>query len=72
MVCHDHLPSRSWHTIKCNIAQIGRRDGAALQVAGSIPVGFAEWGIQGPGGLGFFGSLADHGSAEFLLTLHWQ
>jgi hypothetical protein len=41
-----------------------------LQVAGSIPVSFAEWGIQGPGGAGFFGSLADHGSAEFLLTLH--
>jgi len=47
----------------------GRRDGAALQAAGSIPVTFAEWGISGPGGLGPFGSLAGHGSAEFLLTL---
>lgn len=47
----------------------GRRDGTTLQAAGSIPVSFAEWGIQGPGGLGFFGSLANHGSAEFLLTL---
>ncbi|HET7244126.1 MAG TPA: YceI family protein [Streptosporangiaceae bacterium] len=48
----------------------GRRDGTALQAAGSIPVSFAEWGIQGPRGLGFFGSLAGQGSAEFLLTLH--
>jgi polyisoprenoid-binding protein YceI len=47
-----------------------RRDGTALQAAGSIPVAFARWGIQGPGGAGFFGSLADHGSAEFLLILH--
>jgi deazaflavin-dependent oxidoreductase (nitroreductase family) len=50
----------------------GRRDGAALEVAGSIPVSFAEWRIAGPGGAGFFGSLADRGSAEFLLTLHRQ
>jgi polyisoprenoid-binding protein YceI len=49
-----------------------RRDGAALQAAGSIPVAFAEWGIQGPGGAGFFGSLADHGVAEFFLVLHRQ
>jgi hypothetical protein len=46
-----------------------RRDGAALQMAGSIPVAFAAWGIKGPGGAGFFGSLADHGVAEFLLIL---
>lgn len=49
-----------------------RRDGAALQAAGSIPVAFAEWGIRGPGGAGFFGSLADHGVAEFFLVLHRQ
>src|SRR6266568_506335 len=48
----------------------GRRDGTALQVAGSIPVAFPAWGIKGPGGLGFAGSLADHGVAEFLITLH--
>ncbi len=48
----------------------GRRDGAALEIAGSIPVTFAEWGIQSPAGAGWFGSLADHGVAEFLLTLH--
>lgn len=47
----------------------GRRDGAALQVAGSIPVAFASWHITGPGGAGFLGSLADHGTAEFRLTL---
>ena len=48
----------------------GRRDGASLEVAGSIPVAFSRWDIKGPGGLGFLGSLADHGVAEFLLTLH--
>ncbi len=51
----------------------GRRDGPALQAAGSIPVAFAHWGIVGPrGGLGFLGSLANHGVAEFLLLLHRQ
>ncbi len=48
----------------------GRRDGASLEVAGSIPVAFSRWDIKGPGGLGFLGSLADRGVAEFLLTLH--
>jgi len=48
----------------------GRRDGTAIQLAGSIPVSFSAWGIRPPGGLGFFGSLADHGIAEFLLILH--
>ena len=47
----------------------GRRDGTALQVAGSIPVAFSAWGIKGPDGYGFFGSLASHGVAEFLLIL---
>jgi polyisoprenoid-binding protein YceI len=50
----------------------GRRDGPALQVAGSIPVVFSAWGIKGPGGSGPFSSLADHGVAEFLLVLHQQ
>lgn len=48
----------------------GRRDGTALQVAGSIPVAFSRWDIKDPGGAGFLGSLADHGVAEFLLTLN--
>jgi polyisoprenoid-binding protein YceI len=47
-----------------------RRDGAALEVTGTIPVAFTAWDIRGPAGYGFFGSLADHGAAEFLLTLH--
>ncbi len=47
-----------------------RRDGAALEVAGSIPVTFSAWGIKGPAGYGFFASLADHGTAEFLVTAH--
>jgi polyisoprenoid-binding protein YceI len=46
-----------------------RRDGTALQAAGSIPVAFPAWDIQGPAGYGFLGSLADRGTAEFLLTL---
>jgi polyisoprenoid-binding protein YceI len=48
----------------------GRRDGTALQVAGSIPVTFSAWDIKGPSGYGFLGSLADHGVVEFLLVLH--
>jgi len=48
----------------------GRRDGTALQVAGSIPVTFSAWDIKGPSGYGFLGSLADHGGVEFLLVLH--
>jgi len=48
----------------------GRRDGTALEIAGSIPVAFSRWDIKGAGGLGFLGSLADHGVAEFLLTLN--
>jgi polyisoprenoid-binding protein YceI len=47
-----------------------RRDGTVLQAAGSIPISFTRWGIKGPPGYGLFGSLADHGTAEFLLTLH--
>lgn len=46
-----------------------RRDGTALELAGSIPVQFAGWGIRTPGGAGFLGSLADHGIAEFRLVL---
>ena len=47
----------------------GRRDGPALQAAGSIPVALARWRIQEPPGFGFLGSLAPHGVAEFLLVL---
>lgn len=47
-----------------------RRSGPALQAAGTIPVEFSRWGIKGPAGFGFLASLADHGSAEFLLVLH--
>lgn len=47
-----------------------RRDGPALQAAGSVPVAFSDWGIRGPAGFGFLASLASHGSAEFFLVLH--
>ena len=46
-----------------------RRDGTALQAAGSIPVPFGTWGIKGPKGYGAIGSLASHGIAEFRLIL---
>jgi len=46
-----------------------RWSGSELQVAGSIPVVLADWGIRAPAGFGFLGSLASHGSAEFLLIL---
>jgi polyisoprenoid-binding protein YceI len=47
----------------------GRRDGREIQLAGSIPVAFGTWHIQGPGGAGFLGSLARSGRAEFRLVL---
>jgi polyisoprenoid-binding protein YceI len=47
-----------------------RRDGTNIDVAGSVPVAFSDYGIAGPNGYGPFGSLADHGVAEFLLVLH--
>ncbi|MGW4065132.1 YceI family protein [Amycolatopsis sp. NPDC004747] len=46
-----------------------RRDGDLLRAAGSFPVAFADWGIAAPEGYGALGSLADHGTAEFLLVL---
>jgi|HubBroStandDraft_3_1064219.scaffolds.fasta_scaffold104897_2 hypothetical protein len=47
-----------------------RRDGNAIQIAGSIPVEFAYWGIAAPPGAGILGSLADSGVADFRLVLH--
>lgn len=46
-----------------------RRDGTALQTAGSIPVTFRQWDIAQPPGFGWFGSLANRGTAEFRLIL---
>ncbi len=46
-----------------------RRDGSNIDVAGSIPITFSDWGMPQPTGFGPLGSLADHGSAEFLLVL---
>ena len=51
------------------VSLASRRDGPALQAAGSIPVTFSRWDIRGPQGLGFLGSLARNGTAEFLLIL---
>jgi polyisoprenoid-binding protein YceI len=48
----------------------GRRDGSTMLFTGLIPVEFSRWSIKSPAGFGFFGSLANHGDAEFLLDLH--
>jgi polyisoprenoid-binding protein YceI len=52
------------------ITLTARQNGDALQAAGTIPVAFSDWAIPSPAGYGPFGSLADHGTAEFLLVLH--
>lgn len=46
-----------------------RRDGTAIEAAGSLPVAFGDFRITGPRGYGVFGSLASNGTAEFLLIL---
>jgi polyisoprenoid-binding protein YceI len=51
------------------VALTGRRDGSSVQVAGTIPVAFAGWDIRGPQSFGFVASLANRGTAEFLLVL---
>lgn len=52
------------------ITLTARQDGDTLQAAGTIPVTFSDWAIPSPTGYGPFGSLDDHGTAEFLLVLH--
>ena len=52
-----------------SISMVARRNGSTVEVVGSMPVAFADWGIAGPTGYGDLGSLADHGVAEFLLVL---
>jgi polyisoprenoid-binding protein YceI len=47
-----------------------RRDGAAVEAAGSFPVVSGRWGIALPAGLGFLGGLSSRATAEFLLILH--
>jgi len=56
------------HTVAVPLAI--RRDGTSIDVAGSIPVAFADYGITEPKGYGGLGSLANHGVAEFLIVLH--
>jgi polyisoprenoid-binding protein YceI len=47
-----------------------RRDGAAVESAGSLPVASGRWGITLPAGFGFLGGLSSQATAEFLLVLH--
>jgi len=58
-----------WIVVAVAVTIAARRDGTTLRVAGSIPVAFSAWGIKAPASFGLLGSLADHGIAEFLLTL---
>jgi polyisoprenoid-binding protein YceI len=44
-------------------------DGTGIDVAGALPVAFADYDLTKPRGYGSIGSLADHGTAEFLLLL---
>ena len=46
-----------------------RPDGTGIDVAGALPVAFADYDLTKPRGYGSIGSLADHGTAEFLLLL---
>ena len=47
-----------------------RRDGAAVEAAGSLTVASGRWGITLPAGFGFLGGLSSQATAEFLLILH--
>jgi hypothetical protein len=55
-----------------SFAVSGRRNGATLQVAGSVRIVLSDWAIKGPAGFGPLGSLSGHGVAEFLLALNKQ
>jgi polyisoprenoid-binding protein YceI len=50
----------------------GRRNGSTMQVLGSMPIALADWGIEGPVGYGPLASVADEGTAEFLLVLEHE
>jgi len=52
------------------LAVSARRTGNELEVTGSVPITFTDWGIKAPRNYGSLGSLTDHGLAEFLLVLH--
>jgi polyisoprenoid-binding protein YceI len=49
-----------------------RRNGAAVEVTGSLPVAPAHWGITLPSGFGLLGGLSSTATAEFLLILHMK
>lgn len=49
-----------------------RRDGTAIEVAGSLPVASGRWDITLPARFSFLGGLSSQATAEFLLILHRQ
>lgn len=56
-------------THEATVSISGRRDGSTIQVVGSMPIAFKDWAVEGPKGYGPLASVADHGTAEFLLVL---
>ncbi len=56
-------------THEATVSISGRRDGSTIQVAGSMPIAFKDWAIEGPKGYGPLASVANNGTAEFLLVL---
>ena len=57
-------------TRSVTITLSARRDGAAVEAAGSLPVASGRWDITLPAGFGFLGGLSSQATAEFLLILH--
>ena len=49
-----------------------RRDGTAIETAGSLSVASERWGMTLPAGFGFLGGLSSQATAEFFLILHRQ
>ena len=54
-------------TRRVSIPLSAKRAGASIQVAGNVPIVFAEWGIANPSGGP--ARTEDHGQLEFLLVL---
>jgi polyisoprenoid-binding protein YceI len=55
------------HTRAVTFALAAERTSAGIEVSGSIPIVFADWGIANPS-FGSFVTTQDHGLLEFLIT----
>jgi polyisoprenoid-binding protein YceI len=54
------------HTRSVRFSLQAKRTAAGIEVSGSIPVLFADWGIANPS-FGSFVTTQDHGLLEFLI-----